>query len=470
LVEFTFEKYFVHILNYLLIILIFFLILKKQIVFEDPEKKMYDMRLMRILRVYEAGSGQKLNLEKTSILFSRNTTDVKKQEILTVSGFMEAQRIDTYLGLPSYTGKSKIQSFSSVKDRVQKQLNNWKVKFLSQAVNEVLLKAVVQAIPTYNMSVFQLPATLCKELEGLMQRFWWGHMAKEANVHWMSWEKMGRSKSIGGLGFRDLIMFNKALLAKQGWCLMQNPESLIAQVLRAKYFPCDSFLSSVVGTRPSFVWRSLLSAIDLLKEGLVWRVGDGKSIHIWNEQWLPTPTYFLVQSPPRVISADSAVSTLIDSDLRGWNTRLINAIFSLEEAKVIAAIPLSPTLLSDRIVWRGTKNGVFSVQSAYHLGMEINARNLGGTSQEAGGLQVWSVIWNLRDPKPVKLFMWRACNGLLPTKSNLFRRKIVDSNLCPCCTSESETVFHVLWKCLAAHARCLGWEFSVISEVFFHGR
>jgi hypothetical protein len=142
--------------------------LKKQIVFEDPEKKMYDMRLMRILRVYEAGSGQKLNLEKTSILFSRNTTDVKKQEILTVSGFMEAQRIDTYLGLPSYTGKSKIQSFSSVKDRVQKQLNNWKVKFLSQAVNEVLLKAVVQAIPTYNMSVFQLPATLCKELEGLM--------------------------------------------------------------------------------------------------------------------------------------------------------------------------------------------------------------------------------------------------------------------------------------------------------------
>jgi len=73
----------------------------------------------------------------------------------------------------------------------------------------------------------------------------------------------------------------------------------------------------VVGTRPSFVWRSLLSAIDLLKEGLVWRVADGKSIHIWNERWLPTPTSFLVQSPPRMISTDLAVSTLIDSDLRG---------------------------------------------------------------------------------------------------------------------------------------------------------
>jgi len=62
-------------------------------------------RLMRILGVNEVGSGQKLNLQKTSIIFSRNTTDEKKQEILTFSGFVEAQRIDTYLGLPSYIGK-----------------------------------------------------------------------------------------------------------------------------------------------------------------------------------------------------------------------------------------------------------------------------------------------------------------------------------------------------------------------------
>jgi len=165
--------------------------------------------LMRILRVYEARSRQQLNLQKTTIFFSCNTSAAKRLGILNLSDFIEAQRIDNYLGLPSYIGKSKVQSFNSNKEWVHQRLNNWKVKFLSQAGNEVLLKAIVQAIPTYSMSVFLLLVYLCRKLQGMMQRFWWGHMVKETNVHWMSYEKMGRSKSIVGLRFRDLIMFNR---------------------------------------------------------------------------------------------------------------------------------------------------------------------------------------------------------------------------------------------------------------------
>jgi hypothetical protein len=85
-------------------------------------------------------------------------------------------------------------------------------------------------------------------------------MSKNSKIAWLSWEKMGSAKSEGGLGFRDLVLFNKALLAKQGWRLLQNLDSLTAKIFQAKYYSNSSFLEASLGNRPSFSWRSLLYA------------------------------------------------------------------------------------------------------------------------------------------------------------------------------------------------------------------
>jgi len=407
-------------------------------------------RLFRILETYEAGSGQKLNINKTSIFFSRNTSPERKQEILRLSGLSEAHRIETYLGLPTFVGKSRNLAFKNIIAKVAQRLDNWKVKFLSQAGKEVLLKAVVQAIPTYSMGVFQLPISLCRELNQLMQNFWWNHMSQTSKIHWMCWEKMGRAKSIGGLGFRDLVIFNKAMLAKQGWRILQNPSSLAAQILKAKYYPKSNFLEAPLGTRPSFIWRSILSARELLKQGLEWRIGDGKSIKVWGDKWLPTPITYEVQSPIRILDKEDTVAELIDPETKWWNISLIKSIFSEEEAKVITNIPLSPALSSDRLLWRGTKNGEFTVRSAYHLGREIQDQAGGQCSNTAKGEEVWKTIWGLEVPNTVKMFLWKACHDVLPTKENLYHKRIVKDNYCPCCTLEAESIFHAVWSCGAA--------------------
>jgi hypothetical protein len=85
-------------------------------------------------------------------------------------------------------------------------------------------------------------------------------MSKTSKIHWMSWERMSRSKSVGGLGFRDLVIFNRALLAKQGWRIMQDPNSHTARILKAKYFPNSSFLEVPIGSRVSYIWRSVCNA------------------------------------------------------------------------------------------------------------------------------------------------------------------------------------------------------------------
>jgi hypothetical protein len=85
-----------------------------------------------------------------------------------------------------------------------------------QAGREILIKAVVQAIPTYSMSVFRLPKKLCSSLNSMITRFWWGHSNEAKHISWMSWGRLGKSKLHRGMGFRDLEAFNVALLAKQG--------------------------------------------------------------------------------------------------------------------------------------------------------------------------------------------------------------------------------------------------------------
>ena len=144
--------------------------------------------------------------------------------------------------------------FAEVKDRVAKKLTGWKGKLISIGGREILIKAVAQAVPTYTMSCFQLPKTHCQDLENMMRSFWWGQKDKENKIAWVSWRKMCRSKLHRGIGFRNIQAFNLAMLAKQGWRILTNRDSLVARVFKAKYCPYDDILNSKKGSNPSYAW------------------------------------------------------------------------------------------------------------------------------------------------------------------------------------------------------------------------
>jgi hypothetical protein len=76
---------------------------------------------------------------------------------------------------------------------------------------------------------------------------------------------------------------------------------------------------------------------------------------------------------------------------------------------------------------------------AYHLAKELENRDKGGCSKRDVLTNLWNKIWRSNVPRVVKLFLWQACNNVLPPKENLFKRKITSDPLCPVCLLEVET-------------------------------
>ena len=146
--------------------------------------------------------------------------------------------------MPPIVGKGKKKALSRIKDQVGRRIASWKGNLLSNAGREILIKAVAQASPTYTISCFVLPDSLCSELNSLVRNFWWGQKEKERKLAWVSWEKLCNKKSEGGMNFKDLKAFNLALLAKQGWRILKSPNSLLHSVFKAKYFAKASFMDT----------------------------------------------------------------------------------------------------------------------------------------------------------------------------------------------------------------------------------
>lgn len=324
-------------------------------------------RVKEIIFQYESTSGQQINLEKTEITVSSNISMAKKQELGARLGVKTVHQHTKYLGLSTVIGKSKKTVFAGLVDRVVKKLKDWKDKMLSQAGKEVLIKVVIQAILSYSMNCFLLPITTCQEIEKATARFFWGATEEERKHHWIGWDVLTRTKAEGGIGFKELYCFNIAMLAKQFWNLMEQPKSLSHRILKEKYFPRTSMLEAGTRYKPSYLWQSLLASKNVVKEGMRWRIGDGKSVNIQQDRWVGVEDVQKPTMAEHIAPCDDRVDTLIDAQTGKWNEELIQQNFHADTAKQILTMPLRNRKPPDLRIWKFTKHGFFSVRTAYHI-------------------------------------------------------------------------------------------------------
>lgn len=151
--------------------------------------------LLSFLDRYEKVSCQCINRAKSAITFSSKTkqecrTRVKRELNITNEG-----GIEKYLGLPEHFGRKKRDIFASIVDRIRQRAQSWTSRFLSGAGKMVLLKAVLASMPTYEMSCFKLPVSLCKQIQAVLTRFWWDIKPEVRKMSSVSWDRLTCPKS-----------------------------------------------------------------------------------------------------------------------------------------------------------------------------------------------------------------------------------------------------------------------------------
>ena len=167
-------------------------------------------------------------MDKSSIHFAKGCRQSLREVIKDELDVHNESLSEKYLGMPTDVGASTNGAFKYIKDRVWKKVQGWLEQCLSSGGKEVLIKSVAQAIPTFSMSCFKLPRGLCQHINGLLWNFWWGSKDGKRRTCWVAWDEMIKPKCMGGLGFRDIELFNLALLAKQAWRILTDKSSLSA--------------------------------------------------------------------------------------------------------------------------------------------------------------------------------------------------------------------------------------------------
>ncbi|KAK1626172.1 hypothetical protein QYE76_000487 [Lolium multiflorum] len=168
----------------------------------------------------------------------------------------------------------------------------------------------------------------------------------------------------------------------------------------------------------SSTWHAIEYGLELLKTGVIWRVGNGASIRIWRDPWIPKDSNHLPQTP-RGRCRYRWVADFLEAD-GTWNMQRLEQYFSAEDVKDILQIKPSRRNETDFVSWFPEKSGLFTVRSAYRLALhrEMMRQDRGATSSRPDGARPsWRLIWKCPVPHKVRILAWKICRNAIATQA-----------------------------------------------------
>lgn len=257
--------------------------------------------------------------------------------ICRASGFKKVDSFGKYLRSFIDGAPRNRQIYDKIMEALQNKLAGWKAKLLSQASRVVLIKLVLSSLPVYHLSYFALTDKEVRKCDSIVANFFWGNHQNSKTPHMIAWNKICQPKTQGGLGIRRFKDFNSALLGRQAWRIIHNPNAILSKVYRAKYC-CDPInLTFQAKSQATPLARKICKQIDIVTQNCKWKVGNGQSIHIGSRLWY------------QPLGEHNGLNTVADlfNQNGSWDFQKVSALFDDQTTRLIMHTPISHTNLPD---------------------------------------------------------------------------------------------------------------------------
>jgi hypothetical protein len=230
--------------------------------------------LQKLFTNYALCSGQIINASK-STLYSDSIPQATLNSFIQLLGFQQGTFPFNCLGAPIFKGKPKNIYFQNIADKIKSKLSAWKASLLSIAGRVQLVKAFIQGMLIHTITIYDWPMSMIKDLEKCIRNFIWNGDISKRKLLTVSWKKVCKPTSEGGLGIRSISCINQAANLRLCWSMITSQESW-AKVLKSRVIKKNKVIQYHIF---SSIWSSIKTEYNTIIENTKWLLGDGETIN-----------------------------------------------------------------------------------------------------------------------------------------------------------------------------------------------
>eukprot|EP00253_Pinus_taeda_P027881 PITA_27881 len=407
-----------------------------------------------ILTLFNKASGMEINHTKSKIFFFNTHLEIQKH-LTSILGFKRSTLPSKYLGAPLTSKPWQKHHWESTLAKLENKCRHWTHRALNFAGRLVLTKAILQAIPHYLVSILPAPQGILQRIRTIQRTFLWRGNAEKNKWALVAWNKLCKSKYLGGLNLIDPLTSNNVFGTKLWWRWLKEPHLPWAKHWKEKYTPnCNEKdlikLQEVPEGSP--IWNLAKRNRNIIQDHSFWEIRNGNTTFFWEDAWQQLPRLAMSDLENYKREVQTAGNYKVnhywsqetnEQEWRTWNPPK-SLSFTAESAQFQSLLStlnkrkIQSSSANDQIRWGMKWNGSYTLKEA-RIQLEQN---------EQGEILPWStkVLDSLFWPK-IKTFLWLLMRGKTLTWDNLRKKGFSGPLICPMCRKEEETINHLFNSC-----------------------